>query len=427
MSPEALGSPRPPRRRIRFCIVTTAQICRNPRVVKEADALAAAGHDVRVVAYDRDETARRLDVAMMQGRQWRLDSVAIHNRTLGRTVGWVWSGVRQRAARALADRGVRAVPIRDVALSKHLWRMAARVAAEPADVVVAHHAPALPSAWRAADKLGARLAFDFEDLHVANVASAPRDIAEGRLIAAIDRAYLPRCHALLASSSAIADEVVRRYGVSRPTVVLNTFPLSAPTARATSRDRVGQHPSFYWFSQVVGPNRGLEEAVVALARAAVPAELHLRGARYGDFAEHLHRLAREHGMVGTLHIHGSAPPEELPALAGQHDVGLALEQNWSLNARLALSNKLLTYLVCGNAILATDTPGQREALDAAPGAGRVYRAGDVDALASHMRTLATDPEALEAARRAARAAAVRRFSWEHDAPVLVSALEAVVP
>lgn len=414
------------RRRLRICILTTAHVSNNPRVVKEADALDAAGHAVRVVAYDRDAEAGLRDAELTEGRGWRLASVPIHPRSMSRRVRWALSGVKGAGARSLFDRGVGSAYIRDTAISKHWPSLVSEASREPADVVIGHHAPALPAAARAARRLGARLVFDFEDLHVGNLGDSAADAAEARLIAAIDRAYLPRCALTLASSESIAAEVARRYGVSRPVPILNTFPLDSVRACTARRDRVSDAPSFYWFSQVVGPRRGLEEAVAALARADVEAELHLRGAAYGDFAGELRRLAASLGMRASLHFHELAPPGELVAIAAQHDVGLALEQDWSLNARLALSNKLLTYLVAGNAVLATDTPGQREALDAAPGAALAYRAGDVAALAEHMRLLATDRAALESSRRAARAAAVRRFAWEHDRTTLVAAVESVV-
>src|SRR5205823_4048733 len=43
-----------------------------------------------------------------------------------------------------------------------------------------------------------------------------------------------------------------------------------------------------------------------------------------------------------------------------YDVGLAVEPGFSVNNRLALSNKAFTYVLAGLAVILTDTPGQRE-------------------------------------------------------------------
>ncbi|HET7457547.1 MAG TPA: glycosyltransferase [Gemmatimonadaceae bacterium] len=402
--------------------MTTAHISNNPRVLKEADALSEAGHDVRVVAYDSDAAAAQRDDALMASRSWRLTRVVVRRAGARATARWALAGARHRVAGALFSRGARQPAIRDAAISKHLWRMSSAARAEPCDVMVAHHAPALPAAARAARQLGASLAFDFEDLHVGDVSNDESGRRQALLIGDVDSALLPRCAVLIASSAPIADAISARYRVPRPTVVLNTFPQGSLGVPCDA-DRVGPAPSFYWFSQVVGPRRGLEEIVAAAARSQVPLQLHLRGAPYEDFADRLRAIASENGMIGTLHLHPLAPPEQLVGLSASHDVGLALEEPWNENRRLCVSNKLLTYLVAGNAVLASDTPGQRSVLDDAPGAAAVYAPGDLDGLTSIVRRLATDPAALASARRAAACAAARRFSWEHDAPTLVAALE----
>ena len=69
------------------------------------------------------------------------------------------------------------------------------------------------------------------------------------------------------------------YGCEPPKVVYNSF----PWADRASID--GQHldrrelsvPSVHWFSQVIGPKRGLETLIDALPNIHVRCEIHLRG------------------------------------------------------------------------------------------------------------------------------------------------------
>ena len=55
----------------RVCLVTTGQPACNPRLVKEADALAEAGFDVHVVAAYSADWATDADRDLVKSRRWR--------------------------------------------------------------------------------------------------------------------------------------------------------------------------------------------------------------------------------------------------------------------------------------------------------------------------------------------------------------------
>lgn len=407
-----------PRRRV--CLVTQTHVSLNPRLVKEADALTAAGHDVRVVALDLVEEHAARDRELIRGREWRLEAIRVPRRQGRLPIGYFGIATRQKAARALFAAGLRTDMIAVRALSRYLAPLARAASAERADIIVAHNLPALPAAARAAQRLGARLGFDLEDFHSAELPDDASHDRERALLTAIERRYLRRCDLLSASSDGIADAIAQRYDVRRPVVVLNTFPFGdREPDPAPARERFGDGPSLYWYSQVIGPSRGIEQAVNALAALPPSVHLHLRGQISDAFARALRTLATGLGVADRVHVLPYAPPHALVALAAQHDVGLAMEQPDTLNRAICATNKLFTYLVAGLAVAATDTPGQRRILDEAPGAGFLYPPRDVDALVAGLRGLLSSPGALASARRAAMTAARNRFSWEHDAPVLV--------
>ena len=62
---------------MRICSITPHQLLNNPRLVREADALADAGHDVRVIAVKMlpDQSAR--DDELVRGRQRTPASAAL--------------------------------------------------------------------------------------------------------------------------------------------------------------------------------------------------------------------------------------------------------------------------------------------------------------------------------------------------------------
>jgi glycosyltransferase involved in cell wall biosynthesis len=409
---------------LRFCLVTSAHICNNPRLVKEADALHDAGHDVRVVAIDADAVDAARDDMLMRGRHWRLDRVSVARHGNASRLRWLTSSVAQAAARRAFDRGVFADRLRDQAASRFVRHLARAAAAEPADVYIGHNLEALPAVIRVARTIGARVGFDLEDLYSGELPDDSSAEARRRLVVAVERRYLPDCDFLLASSDGIADEVVARYGVARPHVVHNVFPLAHRMISAREEGRRGTL-SLYWYSQVIGPGRGLEEAVTALSMLPSGVHLHLRGRKDETYTDSLVSRAGRLGVADRVHLLDPAPPEALVALAAQHDVGLALEQPATLNRRLCITNKLFTYLLAGVAVAATDTPGQRSIMSRIPGAGFTYSSGDALSLAAGLRSLVEDGAALEAAKRAAYDYGTVRYCWEQERSTLLAAMTAV--
>ena len=405
---------------MRFCLVTQHHLCNNPRLVKEADTLADAGHDVRVVWLDARPDLRARDDALLAGRGWRATPVAASREGVRGWIGWAWDGVRRELARRASDAGLGARWIAEEALERWPRALERMVRREPAEVVVAHTLGALPPAARAARALGARLVFDAEDLHVGELPDDAAHAAARARVAAVERACLPHCDRVVTSSGEIADELTRMYGIARPRVVLNAFPLPP---RPPIEDRRSDAPvRLYWFSQVIGKDRGIQTALDAMALLGGGVELYLRGEDRPELTRELMAHAAAAGVEERVHLLPVAPPDDLPSLATEYDVGLALEPGHSRNNALAASNKLLTYLAAGLAVAATDTPGQRGVLERAPDAGFLFPPGDARALANGLRALVAHPERLIAAKRAARRAAEERFSWESERHRLLEAL-----
>jgi glycosyltransferase involved in cell wall biosynthesis len=398
---------------MRVCIVTTGNVSTSPRVVKEADALHAAGHEVRVVAVDALPENGARDLAVMADRRWTLeranlrrgDPVGFANRAVG--AGW-----RLLATQAgLADRLV----------SRYMGLLTRMVAARPADLVIGHTLAGLPIAVRAAARLGARAGFDIEDLHSGEVPNEPRHAAQRALVTDVERRYLPRCATLTASAPGIADAVAARYGVARPHVALNTFPRAERPAVADGPHR--SRASLYWYSQTIGAGRGIEDAIQALGLLDPTVQLHLRGNVDPPFAPVLRALIASAGVASRVAILPPVAPPELVPCAAEYDIGLAVEYPTTENHALCMSNKLFTYLLAGIAVAATDIPGQRAILTEARGAGFLYPHGQPRALADALGALLSDPARLARTKAAAWEAADRRFNWDLDGPALVSYLE----
>jgi hypothetical protein len=141
------------------------------------------------------------------------------------------------------------------------------------------------------------------------------------------------------------------------------------------------------------------------------------------------RLARDAAPLLSLKVHSPAGPDAMVSLAQGYDLGLSGEEPTVLNRRLCLGNKIFTYLAAGVPVLLSGTPAQTRLGCELGKAAMVYEAGNVAGLADQLSALVGDENMRWQARDAARAAAARRWHWEHaeDRGALLDAVGAVLP
>lgn len=393
----------------RITVVTSGQLSTSPRMLKAADALAAEGYEVRVVSTRFMDWATEADAAVRATRDWDWDVVDYRP---GRPLYWK-SGLRHRAARALAGRlGPERLPYAWVARagSRVYDELVETIAAAPADLVYGGTTGGIAPVAAAARRLGVPYALDLEDLHSAE---RPADEPEGELSNAlagqVERRILAGAAFRTAGSAAIAGAYRQRHGLDF-LPVSNTFPL--PEDPHISPSRAGEL-WLVWFSQTIGPGRGLEQAVRALGEAGLAGGIHLIGRPAAGYAETLTALAAAVAPRIEVTECPPMPPDAVLDACRGFDVGLGLEPGFSPANALALSNKVLTYPLAGLAVALTATPGQAEfAGDLGEGALTVAP-GDVAALAAGLARWAADPALLARAKARAFEAAKRRWHWEH--------------
>lgn len=391
----------------RITVVTAGHLSTCPRMVKAADALAGAGHQVRVVSTASVTWASAADEAMRRVRHWpwtRLDHAP-----------GTWAGltraVRSRVATVAVDlRGAERVPW-GVAVRAYAPMHPALVraaAAAPADLIYGGTTGALAAVAEAASRVGCPYALDLEDLHTAE--SVEPDAARQHALAArVEARVLPGAAFLTTSSAAIGDAYRARYGLDA--AVVHNVVERPPAARPAERE-AGGPLRLYWVGQAIGSDRGVEEVIDAVGVAGIPAVLTLRG-RATAFVEALRARAASRAPGLTVMVVSPLGPDALVDDAREHDVGVAGEPLPIESRRRCLSNKIFTYLASGLAVVACQTPGLAPLADDLAAAGVVYRPGDVGAIAARLRRWHDDRASLHAARAAAHAAAVRRWHWEH--------------
>jgi hypothetical protein len=403
----------------RVCLLTTGQVSTNPRLVKEADALTEVGHSVHVIAGRGTSWVEENDRALLRDRTWSCTTVGGQQST--DRLRYASTRMRHRLARPLASLRYAPSLARHWALARIAPDLARAARRTPARLYIAHYPAALPAAVAAAALHRARVAYDAEDLYTGEV---PTGDPPDDLIRATERAHLPSCSFVTTSSPGIAAVYADLYAITPPTVIHNVFPLAdRPAAlRPVSSDG---HLTLYWFSQTIGPGRGLEDAVLAMSRLdGLSLELHLRGWWHPGYRDKLLSLAGHSGLQPDQIVsHAPAPPDEMVRLASMHDIGLALEHPNTANHDLCLSNKIFTYLLAGAAVAGTATAGQGPLLDSLGPAAISYPPGDAGTLAGLLRPWLENRHVLQGARESAWNWGMRHYNWDAEKKTFLELVE----
>jgi hypothetical protein len=392
--------------------------------VKEAEALTEAGFRVHVISGRHFPPVDSLDEAIFSTAPWshtRVDS--------GRGV----TAFRRKLARRIARRLIAAgssLPLPLVARAHHAdtIRLADAAARTRATLYIGHCLAGLPAAALAARAANTRYGFDAEDFHEAETNEALSDPLEVRIRPLLSRHCLPGCVHLTAASPLISQHYADKYGVPAPTTVLNVFPRShAPRAPLLRPVPSAEHPArCYWFSQTIGPGRGLEATVAILAQMRTPVELHLRGYPAPGYAKRLQALATHCRLRHPIVFLPSADPGEMVRLAADADLGLAVEESTPLNRTLCLTNKIFVYLLAGVPQLMSHTAAQAALAPELGCAAILARLDAPAAVSARIDAFLNDPTAVSAARREAWRLAQTKYCWDVEREKLIASIENAV-
>jgi glycosyltransferase involved in cell wall biosynthesis len=391
----------------RICLVSPQHLASNPRLVKEADALHEAGIAVRVIAGDATPGVRQLDETILARARWPVVKVGLGAHPL-----YFARRFRQELARKAFGCGMKSAHVAVWAQSSVAQKLSRAAAAEPADLYIGHCLDALPAVAWAARRYGSKFGFDVEDDHVGELDDVPKNWLEIAIRQEIEAGFLPKCQHLTASSPCIAQVYRERYGVTM-TPILNVFPLSQGPSRPRKESN-GNVLSVYWFSQTIGPDRGLEPVIKAMGKIKGRVRLSIRGSDFLGYSAHLKMLANEAGIADAISFFPSAPPDQMARLAAQHDVGLASELSTPPNRAISLTNKVFTYLLSGIPVLLSNTPAQRELATELGEAAQVVDLAAPGMIAARLDLWATNPEILSTAKSIAWRLGQTRFNWDAE-------------
>jgi glycosyltransferase involved in cell wall biosynthesis len=403
------------------------------RQLRTAAALAGDGHRVRLVGFAAPGLAasetleggielRRVDVDRTIASVFR-PLPAILRRGLTALLGVPFDSTTLPPDRPRGVDRLRA-PLRRLAeIGAHArrvgpWSRAVTTAAPDSDVFHAKALIALPVIRAAARRSGGRFVYDIADIHTeaARLARMPRWFRA--LVRGRERRWMAEAAALTAVSDGVADEVVRRFRVPRPTVVLNCPPawrpgeaLPARTGRLRALASIPAGRPIVLYQGGFSVDRGIEELVAALDdRRLAGRDLAVVFIGYGRLREWLRGEADL--RPGRVVVLDAIPPGELLEHTVDADIGFVGQPGRTLNQRLNLANKFFEYLQTAVPVVVAEGTAHCQATQELA----VGRCVDIDRPASIAAAIAdlldAPVEERERLRAHAREIGLTRYTWE---------------
>jgi glycosyltransferase involved in cell wall biosynthesis len=221
---------------------------------------------------------------------------------------------------------------------------------------------------------------------------------------------LPKVDLLTTASPMMSDAYKKLFPQQVIVTINNVF-----SARYLQPLKKLQHTalSLFWFSQHIGLYRGLEVFIKALNQLP-DSDISLTILGNNRSKVYQQQLMKLSNKPQQILFREPVAPEDIFAVAAEYDIGLAGEMPNCLNKEICLSNKIFTYLLAGNAILASNMPGQRLFMKEYPGVGFTYEYENANDLAVKIKQLYNDRELLQNQKQQSTEYAVSTLNWEKE-------------
>ncbi|WP_210496508.1 glycosyltransferase [Microvirga antarctica] len=378
---------------MRVAIVDLHLLASDSRVLRTAETLRRAGHEVLLVGYGPAPAGAAYDVTLLPDlpspfaiRAGILLRQAPANLLPGSAHALYWLHQGRRRARDI-------------------------LRAFRPDAVHANDWNTLPIALDAKAQCGARVVYDTHEMAIAEYEHSLKwRLAALAHVKAIEGKGIRQADAVIAVSPGIAEALVEAYpGLPRP-LLLRNVPDAAPMAFRPVGETVE-----VLFHGLLRDNRGLEAILDSVPLWRDDFRLTLRGSAAIGYLDSLKARTEALGIGGRVRFEPAVPPRDVVLAAARSDVGLCLLPDSSRHNRFALPNKLFEYLAAGLAVITSPLPDMAEIV-------RRYACGqfapvDPSAIAGVINGL--DRTRIEAMKRQSLKAA-RDLSWETESEVLVS-------
>ncbi|MHB8206937.1 glycosyltransferase family protein [Mucilaginibacter sp.] len=398
---------------LKILIISQSHLCRNPRVLKEAIALDNAGFKVYILNTISSRELQRQD----------LDLVKDHpNIRLQHAVDLTQKGFASFFDRAIYKLGCMLLLYlkleNALALGYGALKYAKKCRAINAGLYICHQELATYIGCKLM-KAGYNVAFDFEDWYSADLLPEARKTRPINLLKNIEAKALKEALFCTTTSHALSLKLAQIYSCDQPEVIYNTFPRRA---NLLSKKKTFVAPlKLFWFSQTIGPGRGIEEFIGLSGAFSTGHELHLLGNVDASYRGHLlAMMPAQHHLI----FHPLVRERDLAGRIRDFDIGLALELAEPPSRNYTVTNKFFQYIEAGLPVIATATAGQKEVFEKF-NAGFMLPQAPGPADIQNLDDWLNDAAALRMAQFIAQKASLF-YSWESQAQTLLNLIQKAI-
>lgn len=301
------------------------------------------------------------------------------------------------------------------------WADAVVEAASETDVFHAQSLIVLPVVREASRRLEGRFVYDVADYHTeaARLARMPWIVRE--VVRRRERDWARDGSAFLAVSEPVADLVVRRWGVPRPTILWNCPPAWKPEVpgivesdRIREATGIEQERPIVLYQGGFSVDRGVEELVAA---ATQPRLMELGAAvvfmGYGRLEAFIAEAVAQH--PGRIYLLPAVRPDDLMPWTASAGVSFVGQPPRTLNQKMNLPNKLFESIMAGVPVVVS-TGNEQCRLSSEEAIGVCVDIDDPAAIAAACADLLSAPaDERRALRQHCREVALDRYTWDHTA------------
>lgn len=399
---------------MRICLIGTTHPSHNPRLVREADTLSELGYDVFVISPSFIPKMINRDKELLEERKWNYIKYDFAPTSKIGKLRFLRSRITKRLFKILYDKFKKM----DFAEKSFVFAFneLLKIAKElKADWYIAHTQGALPIGYYAALINNAKLGYDCEDLLSENDVD-PKDI-----VTAIENEYIDKCNYISTPSNLISKYLIKKYKINNPIVLYNVFPVNLAKDMTEPQNRhINKVLKVHWMSQVIGPERGLQQVIKANGRAGGKIELYLRGSITAKFKNDLKILASKNEV--KIYFLPQIKHDEIISSMEKYDIGLATETGNNKNFSMTVTNKIFSYMLAGLAVIATKTPGQIEVLGIHSNISYLYEHNNIEELVEILRRIKDDPIELHKKKQESWNLARNKYSWDIEKRKFLSLL-----
>ena len=406
----------------KIVIVTTGQPAANPRVMKEYETLAEKGYQLKVLyTFSADWSYRIDEKKFATGALKKHDFLLVGGNPYTKKVYYFFSRVWFKAI-SVIDKALSLQGLKDMAIARSSFYLLRTAKKYQADIYIAHYLGALPAVIAAAKKFNGKVIFDAEDFHRGEFPYYSKEIQD---VIYIENKLLPKVNLITTASPLISEAYSTLFPSIEVHTINNVFSKKFIQSVSSASPHSAAPLRLFWFSQNIGPNRGLEIIIAALNLLKnEQVSLHLLG-KISDKG-YLQKLLQKADRPQFIHLKASVPPDGVFSMAAQYDIGLAAEIPYCENRNICLTNKLFTYLIAGLCIVASDTLAQKKFMHSHPSIGALYRHDDATELSLQIKRFYYDRALLAACKKNALALANTELNWERESEKLKHIIEKIV-